>query len=117
MNESKILVEHDGDDLLYVGALEPAIAFVKTERDVVEYLDDGIYHVNLCDSEPLGYVEGAVPRGEDRDAVWAVTAEWGRSSESAEEAWRYAIAALIGPVDDEYVGDEYWARYGLVVQA
>lgn len=102
MTGSRLLVEHEGDDLLYVGPLEPAKSLAKRDRVVVERLDEGVYRVNLCYSEP-DY--GAHTNRED--SIWAVTAEWGSSSESEDEAWRYAIAAYLGPIDDEYPGDDY----------
>jgi hypothetical protein len=101
--KSKILVEHDDDYLLYIGNLEPAMEMVRRDRIVVERMDDGIYRVNFCDYEPE-------PKGTDsiEDAIWAVTAEYGSSAESEEEAWRYALAAYFGPLDEEYPGDEAW---------
>lgn len=96
-----LLISHpETGGLYYVGELDPAKRLVAQDRIVftgTQLQPGGVYHwVHLNDSE-------------DPDD----TAEWGRG-ETAEEAWRYALGAAFGPVDDEY--DEARLREALRLQ-
>ena len=68
----------------WLGDLVLGKGLAGSDRYVYEYLDyDGAYRVLLCDAP-------------DPDDV----AEWGTSEGGdPEEAWRYALGALIGPFD------------------
>ena len=72
------------EGLFYLGPLDLGKDLVAQDRFVFEGpTNDGGYRVSLCD-------------GETDDSA----AEWGQSSTGdAEEAWRYALGAAIGPYD------------------
>lgn len=76
-------------DLYYTGPLEPAQAFVKRDQGTSEtQLENGLWEVLV------GYSADPV--------TWDNAAEWGRG-ETLEEAWRFALGAVFGPIDEEFV--------------
>lgn len=103
MTKSELLVTGpNGEDEYYVGPLAEAQAAVKKDRSVHEYRVGNKFHVDLCDDTTPH--EPHIAEDSPFDMCdW--TAEWGSGSTN-EEAWRYALAALLGPADDEYQGDE-----------
>lgn len=93
-----LLIDGDGEaDTYYTGDLTAGQALASENRYVfTDELTGSHYSVLLCDSL-------------NRDDL----AEWG-SGQSVEEAWRYALGAMFGPVDDEY--DEALLRSALARQ-
>jgi hypothetical protein len=77
------LTEREGD-IYFQGDLEAGKALVARDRFVFEGKHEGGHYVHLCDSD-------------DPDDL----AEWG-GGPTPEEAWRFAIGAHLGPVDEEY---------------
>lgn len=78
-----------GDDLVFTGDLDAAKAFVQQHHGTEESGRNGFVEVRI------GYDLGPVP--------WEDTAEYGRASDS-DMAWRFALGAHFGPVDDEFHG-------------
>jgi hypothetical protein len=77
--------DHEGVDTYYLGDLKAGQRVALRDR-YVHFQDhaQGGYTVELCDD----------PDGKE-------VAEWG-SGRTLEEAWRYALGAMFGPVDAEY---------------
>ncbi len=87
--KAKLLVgDFDVEDTLYVGDLKAGQRVALRDRYCKVTHNDGVWRVELCD-----------------DADCEDVAEWGSSVTSEEEAWRYALGALFGPVDAEYDED------------
>lgn len=98
--DTTLFVEHgDTGDLFYTGPLEPAKEHANRDRYIVVWYDEKhkVWSVNFCDSAPKN--------GSD-DAIWAETAEYG-VGKTLEDAWRYALGAYWGPIDEGYMGDQY----------
>lgn len=81
----------DGD--FYLGDLDSGKAIAHEERLIYEGPVTGSpgdhYLVAFCDEESA-----------DLEEAWRNCAEWGCSeSGNTEEAWRYALGALLGPYD------------------
>ncbi len=91
------LVEDEhGDTYFQSHDLEAGKRLVARDRFVRESpLADGRYVVFLCDTEEVGAED--LTKGEFPPSV----AEYG-FGETAEVAWRYAIGAACGPIDNEY---------------
>lgn len=84
-----LLKEDEHGDTYYIGPLEPAKRLVSQERYVREEgpNEHGLYTVKLGDSED---VDNSV-------------AEFGHDHDQ-ESAWRYALGAYFGPMDEGYDG-------------
>lgn len=83
-----LLIEDEHGDVLYTGDLDAGKALARADRWVVEKPGaSGWYVVELHDSPDL-------------DSM----AEWG-AGETPDEAWRYALGAMFGPLDAEYDED------------
>jgi len=92
---SVYLTTRDGDPY-YIGPLGPAQAAVKRDRWVQA---DGASAPNLPASWRVGLYDD--PECEEE-------AEWGTGPDE-ETAWRFALGAYFGPLDEHYPGDEYVA--------
>lgn len=87
------MLEERPEGTYYTGPLNAGIAVAHRERYSAEGLTrPGVYRVNLSDSPAIDALD-------ERDL-----AEWG-SGPDRETAWRYALGALFGPIDDEYDAD------------
>lgn len=73
--------------LYYIGALPIAKRFVRNHAGVTERPVGELFEVLI------GYDFGEVD--------WEDCAEWGRGPD-AETAWRYALGANLGPIDEEF---------------
>lgn len=93
-----------GGDSFFIGDLDKAKALAMTDRTVHEVTSvmNGVenYVVELTDCENTHSILDGCPD----------IAEWGASMESMVDAWRYALAAYLGPIDEEYQGDEALLR-------
>ncbi len=89
MTELYKMLEERPQGSFYIGPLDEGIAEAESDRTVVT---DG--------PDEHGY---AVELGELPDSVAAGSvAEWGRSATGdREEAWRYALRAFYGPLEDD----------------
>lgn len=84
----------NGGDTYYTGPLTPAMTLAEAERFILQTrTEDGRFHIEFLDAP------------EDK-----VGAEWG-TGETFEEAMRYALGAMFGPVDEEY--DEAYLQRSL----
>jgi|ERR671927_986986 hypothetical protein len=72
--------------LYYIGPLEPAIKFVQQDHGTLEESENGRTYVNYDHTPPKG---------------WDDCAEFG-VGETPEEAWRYIMGAVFGPLDEEF---------------
>jgi hypothetical protein len=92
------LLEDRKEGWFYAGPLDPATAFAHKDRHVLIVTPDkhafGAFQVNLCD---------------DPDNPEGSIAEFGAGPD-LETAWRFALGAFFGPVDEEYLGDEWLTR-------
>jgi hypothetical protein len=88
-----LLIEHpETGDTYFIGDLDEGQALARVDRvvftgEVIALNGKPAFFVHLNDSE-------------DPDD----TAEWGNGA-TQEEAWRYALGALFGPMDSEYDED------------
>lgn len=93
------LLEDRPEGCYFLGDLSKGKAAAGLSRHIVIVTPEnhqlGSYQVNLCDDE-------ADPQGS--------IAEFG-AGKTEEIAWRYALGAFFGPVDDEYQGDEWLSRF------
>lgn len=88
VNEDHPLIVNPSGDTYFIGDLAAGKSFVELDRYVREVEHpSGQWRVALCD-DPQGKSE----------------AEWG-SGPTLEEAWRFALGAYFGPIDDEYDED------------
>lgn len=79
------------DDLYYTGPLAEAKAFIQRHHGTTEH---------VIDTPHGSTVEVLVGYGTDAPTA-ADAAEWGRGA-GPEEAWRYALGAVFGPLDEEF---------------
>ena len=79
-----LLIEDEAGDTLFTGDLAAGRALAERDRFAYVELDSLSVRVLLCDSE------------DPKDV-----AEWG-AGPSEDTAWRYALGALFGPIDDDY---------------
>lgn len=78
-------------DTYYTGPLEPAKAFVYEYEQVSESVEDATHVVLIGTTHAPG------------DTVtWETADDWGKGPDN-ETAWRYALGALFGPADSEFV--------------
>ena len=78
-----LLVERNGD-VYYTGPLDAGMRLALRDRWARMVRKDGKWMVRLCDDEQ-GLLE----------------AEWG-NAENPDDAWRFALGAMFGPIDSEY---------------
>ena len=78
-----LLVERNGD-VYYTGPLDAGMRLALRDRWARMVRKDGKWMVRLCDDEQ-GLLE----------------AEWG-NAENPDDAWRFALGAMFGPIDEEY---------------
>lgn len=85
MNMATLLTTDDNGDTIYNGPLGPAMRLAKKDRYVITEHISGLWRVEFYD-EPNS--PGSL-------------AEWGAHSDR-EMAWRYALGAMMGPLDEMY---------------
>lgn len=95
--ESQLLTETP-HGTWYKGMLIPAIREALSDRDVIIRQNETGVHVALCDKGLKG-----------EDPSLEFEAEFG-NGRSFDQAWRYALGAYFGPLDEEYPGDECWPQ-------
>lgn len=83
-------LQQQGDNLVFTGDLEAAKAFVQQGHGTTEGANSDGSLVEVL----IGYDLGPV--------VWEDTAEYGRAN-TADMAWRFALGAHFGPLDDEFI--------------
>lgn len=86
LTEKDLIIE--GDNTVYVGDLGFAKKFIREYASIRVDSQPGQYTVLICQ-------DGAEPD-------WENCNEWGKSTESEDEAWRYALGAAFGPLDGEF---------------
>jgi len=101
-----VLFEDKAGDLFFVGDFEKGKRLAKDDRTAHETTrttgDETIFLVELSDCDG--------PKTHSLLTECPMVAEWGVSMRSMEDAWRYAMAAQFGFVDEEYMGDEALLR-------
>lgn len=85
MNTPLLIEDPDCGDTYYTGPLMVAQDAARKDRHVHKgQRPDGVWFVHLCD-----------------DFAGEQVAEWGNGS-TIEQAWRFALGAYFGPIDEEY---------------
>lgn len=85
------LAENETGDTVYTGPLEPAKEFIRRHEEVAETVAGGTHTVLIGTTHAPGEI-----------VTWENADDWGRGPDN-ETAWRYALGAVFGPADDEFV--------------